>query len=290
MKRRDLLKATVLGLSALALKPALSSSTKVEHVADVLAALERRHGGRLGVAILDTGTGRQWGHRAEERFLMCSTFKLLAVAAVLARVDRGTEHLDRRIVFDESVLLAYAPVTREHAGKPGMTLASLCEAAITLSDNTAANLLLSSVGGPGAVTSYVRELGDSITRLDRIEPDLNVGSPGDVRDTTTPHAMVLTMHKLLIGSVLSSDSRSRLLGWLRGCSTGAEKLRAGLPAEWQVGDKTGSGSHGETNDVAIIWPPGRKPLLVTSYLAASNGDASQRSAVLAAVGILSATL
>ena len=290
MKRRDLLKASLLGLSALALEPAFAAATKVDHAADVLEALERRHGGRLGVAILDTGSGRQWGHRADERFLMCSTFKLLAVAAVLARVDRGTEHLDRRIVFDESALLAYAPVTRKHAGQPGMTIAALCEAAITVSDNTAANLLLSSVGGPGAVTSYVRGLGDSITRLDRIEPELNIGSPGDVRDTTTPHAMVSTMQKLLMGSVLSAESRSQLLGWLRACSTGAEKLRAGLPADWQAGDKTGSGSHGETNDVAIIWPPQRKPLLVTSYLAASTGNASQRNAVLAAVGRLAATL
>lgn len=289
MKRRDLLKGGLLGLSALSLWPAQGLCARQADPDKALAALERRHGGRLGVSILDTGTGAQWGHRADERFLMCSTFKLLAVAAVLARVDRGAEHLDRRIVFDSSVLLAYAPVTSHHAGAPGMTIAALCEAAITLSDNTAANLLLASLGGPGGVTHFVRGLGDSITRLDRIEPELNIASPGDVRDTTTPKAMVATMQALLVDDALSDESRSRLLGWLRACRTGTEKLRAGLPSSWKAGDKTGSGSQGETNDVAIIWPPHRKPLLVTAYYAGSTSDASQRNALLAAVGRIAAT-
>lgn len=290
MKRRELLKGGLVGLSAMLLTPAFALSAKQNDANEALAALERRHGGRLGVSILDTATGRQWGHRADERFLMCSTFKLLAAAAVLARVDQGSEQLDRRIVFGRDVLLDYAPVTSTHTGEPGMTVAALCEAAVTLSDNTAANLLLSSMGGPQALTRYARQLGDSITRLDRIEPELNRGGPGDIRDTTTPHAMASTMRKLLVGSALSVDSRSRLLGWLRACQTGAEKLRAGLPSDWQAGDKTGSGSQGETNDVAILWPPGRKPLLVTSYYAESKGDASQRNAVLAAVGKIAATL
>lgn len=290
MKRRDLLKGSLLGFSALALAPAFAFAARDTEPGAALAALERSHGGRLGVRILDTATGRQLGHRADERFLMCSTFKLLAVAAVLARVDRGEERLDRRIVFGNSVLLEYAPVTRQHPGLPGMTMDALCEAAMTLSDNTAANLLLTSLGGPTGVTGYLRGLGDSITRLDRTEPDLNIGSPGDTRDTTTPAAMVATMHALLLGNALSAASRSRLLGWMRACRTGAEKLRAGLPADWQVGDKTGSGSHGETNDVAIIWPPHRKPLLVTAYYAGSTGNASERNAVLAAVGRIAATL
>lgn len=290
MKRRDLLKGGLVGFSTMLLAPVFAVSAKESGANEALAALERRHGGRLGVSILDTATGRQWGHRADERFLMCSTFKLLAAAAVLARVDQGVEQLDRRIVVDRDVLLEYAPVTSKHTGQPGMTVASLCEAAITLSDNTAANLLLSSMGGPEAVTRLARKLGDSMTRLDRMEPELNRGGPGDTRDTTTPTAMAATMRKLLVGNALSIESRSRLLGWLRACQTGAEKLRAGLPSDWQVGDKTGSGSQGETNDVAILWPPGRKPLLVTSYYAGSKADASQRNAVLAAVGTIAATL
>ena len=183
MNRRDLLKGVVTGVAALALAPAFGfgiGATEDGTPADALAALERKYGGRLGVAILDTETGRRAAYRGEERFLMCSTFKWLAVAAVLARVDAGHEQLDRRLVFDDSVLLEYAPVTRRHVGAPGMTIAALCEAAITLSDNTAANLLLSSMGGPSAVTAFARSVGDSVTRLDRSEPELNVGSRDDV--------------------------------------------------------------------------------------------------------------
>jgi len=212
------------------------------------------------------------------------------VGAVLARVDRGMEQLDRRIVFGKDVVLVYAPVTSHRVGAPGMTLAELCEAAITLSDNTAANLLLASLGGPAAVTAYVRSLGDQVTRLDRIEPDLNDASPGDMRDTTTPDAMLATMHTLLLGNALSDASREQLIEWLRATTTGAKQLREGMPVSWRVGDKTGSGAHRETNDVAIAWPPQRKPLLVTAYYAESTADADARHAVLAEVGRIAASI
>ncbi len=290
MNRRDLLKTALMGASMLALRPALARTVEADDEIARLTALERRHGGRLGVAILDTGGGRRIAHRGDQRFLMCSTFKLLAVAAVLARVDRGAEHLDRRIVFGQDALLAYAPVTRRHIGAPGMRVDELCQAAITLSDNTAANLLLASLGGPVGLTAFARRLGDPVTRLDRIEPDLNVGSPGDIRDTTTPNAMLDTMHRLLLGRVLSPASRTQLLVWLRGCITGSAQLRAGVPAGWTGGDKTGSGAHGETNDVAILWPPQREPLLVTAYYAGSHADADRRRAVLAEVGRIAASI
>ena len=279
-----------MGAAALILRPTLSLAADIDSASARLAALERRSGGRLGVAILDTGKGRRIAHRADERFLMCSTFKLLAVGAVLARVDRGMEQLDRRIVFGKDVVLAYAPVTSHRVGAPGMTLAELCEAAITLSDNTAANLLLTSLGGPAAVTAYVRSLGDQVTRLDRIEPDLNDASPGDMRDTTTPDAMLATMHTLLLGNALSDASREQLIEWLRATTTGAKQLREGMPVSWRVGDKTGSGAHRETNDVAIAWPPQRKPLLVTAYYAESTADADARHAVLAEVGRIAASI
>lgn len=290
MNRRDLLKTSLLGVSMLALGPAFALATEADDAVKRLAELERRHGGRLGVAMLDTGSGRRIAHRGDERFLMCSTFKLLAVAAVLARVDRGAERLDRRIVFGKHAVLDYAPVTRQHVGTPGMRVDELCHAAITLSDNTAANLLLASLGGPAAVTAFVRDLGDPLTRLDRIEPDLNLGSPGDLRDTTTPNAMLDTMRRLLLDRVLSSASRAQLLAWLRGCTTGSAQLRAGVPAGWTGGDKTGSGAHGETNDVAILWPPQREPLLVTAYYAGSRADAGARHAVLAEVGRIAASI
>lgn len=290
MHRRTFLAHALAGTWVLAIGSGPARAGGRSDAAVRLAALERRHGGRLGVAMLDTGSGRRVIHRGDERFLLCSTFKALLVAAVLARVDRGEERLDRRVVFGPGAVLSYAPVTSRHAGGPGMRVDALCEAAITVSDNTAANLLLASLGGPAAVTRFVRGLGDPVTRLDRIEPALNLGSPGDRRDTTTPNAMLDTLRTLLLGNALEQSSRQRLAGWMRACSTGAAQLRAGIPAGWVVGDKTGSGRHGETNDVAVVWPPHRKPLLVTAYYADSPADLDTRKAVLAEVGNISAGL
>lgn len=280
----------MLGAAALVLPAGFARENERADAHERLGHLERKHGGRLGVAILDIASGLQVTHRGDERFLMCSTYKLLAVAAVLARVDRGKERLDRRILIAPSALLEYAPVTRQHVGTPGMRVEALCQAAITVSDNTAANLLLASLGGPAAVTAFVRGLGDHATRLDRIEPELNVGSPGDVRDTTTPHAMLATMQKVLLGDVLAVSSRQQLIAWLRACRTGEDQLRAGLPHGWVTGDKTGSGSQGEANDVAVIWPPGRKPLLVAAYYADSAASIAERKQVLAGVGRIAASM
>jgi beta-lactamase class A len=290
MKRRDFIKGSLLGALLPASLVQAASTGPLKDPASRLAALEQRHGGRLGVAILDTGNGRRAAYRGDERFLMCSTFKVLAVAAVLARVDRGDERLARRIVFGRDALLSYAPVTRLHTGAPGMRVEELCAAALTVSDNTAANLLLAALGGPPAVTAFVRGLGDRVTRLDRTEPELNVTHPGDLRDTTTPDAAVGTLRQLLLGEALSPASRTRLLAWMRGCLTGTDKLRAGLPDGWSAGDKTGSGAQGESNDVAILFPPARPPLLVTAYYAAPAADARLRSAVLAEVGRIAASV
>lgn len=289
MNRRELLKGFVVGGAAIALQRKAFASTKPapDGVAAQLAMLERKHGGRLGVAMLDTGSGKGAGHRADERFLMCSTFKLLLAAAVLKRVDEGRERLDRRIVFGKDVVLDWAPVTGKHVGRPGMTVAELCEAAITLSDNTAANLLITRIGGPGVVTAFARSLGDPHTVLDRMEPELNP------RDTTTPNAMLGDMQKLLLGDVLSQASRGQLTHWLLNCRTGLQSLRAGLPNGWRVGDKTGQwdgNGTGTNNDVAIVWPPGRKPLLVAAYYMTDTTDVAARKAVLAEVGRIAASL
>jgi len=252
-----------------------------------LAMLERRHGGRLGVAILDTGSGRREGYRNGERFLMCSTFKLLLASAVLQRVDAGKEKLDRRIVFGKDVLLDYAPISKQHVGPPGMTVSELCAAAITLSDNTAANLLLKEIGGPQAFTAYARSLGDQFTLLDRYEPALNP------YDMTTPDAMLADMQQVLLGDRLSRSSRALLMRWLVACQTGLQSLRAGMPKDWRVGDKTGQwdgNGSGANNDIAIIWPPNRKPLLVTAYYMNHTTDPSTRKAVLAEVGRIVASM
>lgn len=247
------------------------------------ARIERESGGRLGVAVLDTGSGARAGHRADERFPMCSTFKLLAVAAVLARVDAGHEKLDRRIRIAEAALVDYSPLTTPHAGSD-MTMEAICEAAMVVSDNTAANLILDSLGGPAGLTAWLRTLGDPVTRLDRTEPTLNEAMPGDPRDTTTPAAMAATIRKLVLGEALSKASREKLTGWLVGNRTGDTRLRAGLPKDFRVGDKTGSGGRGSTNDVAVIWPPGRASVIVAAYLTETEAPPDQRDAALAAVG------
>jgi beta-lactamase class A len=256
-----------------------------------IAALDAEKGGRLGVASLDSSSGRRITHRSEERFAMCSTFKFLAVALVLSRVDRKEERLDRPINFTAQDLVEYSPATAGRAGGAGMTILELCEAAMTLSDNTAGNLLLSSFGGPGALTAYARSLGDRITRLDRTETALNEAIPGDPRDTTTPAAMLENMRRIFSGDALTAASRERLIGWMAANRTGGARLRAGFPVAWRVGDKTGSGGHGATNDIAVAWPPGRAAILVAAYFAESQATAGERNRVLAEVGkILSESL
>jgi beta-lactamase class A len=283
MDRRNLLKGALIGASALLLRPATLLAADARDVNAALAEVERRHGGRLGVAILDTGNGQRAGHRADERFLMCSTFKMLLAATILARVDRGQERLDRRVIFGKDAVLAYAPVSRLHVGPPGMTLAQLCQAAVSLSDNTAANVLLAHLGGPSVVTAYARQLGDTLTRLDRVEPELNRPSADGLLDTTTPNAMLADLDKLTLGSALSEASRRQLIDWLCQTTTGKNLLRAGMPSDWRVGEKTGNGVT-QRNDVAIVWPPQRKPLLIAAYYANEQADDDQRAAALADVG------
>ena len=253
------------------------------------AALERSSGGRIGVAALDTGSGRRMAWRADERFPMCSTFKVLAVGAVLKRVDAGEEDLARRVAYGKADLVAYSPSTQPHVGD-GMTLSALCDAAITLSDNTAANLILRAIGGPPGVTAFARTLGDRATRLDRTEPTLNEATPGDPRDTTTPGAMLADLRALLLGPTLSPPSRNRMIGWMLACKTGEGRLQAGLPTGWRIAQKTGSGG-GSANDIGMLWPPGRAPIVVAAYTTDSTAPLTERNAVLAEIGrIVSARL
>lgn len=248
-----------------------------------IAEIESRIGARLGVAMRDTASGAQIGYRADERFPITSTFKFLAAAAVLARVDAGVESLDRRVRFARADLVTYSPATEKHAGGEGMTIAEICDAAITLSDNTAGNLLLAAIGGPDGLTRYARVLGDGVTRLDRIETDLNEASPGDVRDTTSPGAMLGNLGRLLLGDALSAASRSRLTNWMIANKTGDTRLRAGVPNGWRLGDKTGAGGHGTNNDIAILWPPGGQPVLIAAYLTECARSVEERDAALADV-------
>jgi beta-lactamase class A len=236
------------------------------------------------VAFLDPSSQAQAGHHADDRFPMCSTFKLLACAAVLKRVDDGAEHLDRHIAIQAADIVPESTFIKENAAGTTMTLAALCEAAMTYSDNTAANLIIASLGSPQAVTAYARSIGDTMTRLDRNEPALNEAVPGDLRDTTTPLAMVKNMQTLLLGDALSAAAKKQLTEWLLANKTGGARLRAGLPVGWKVGDKSGTGEHGSTNDIGIVWPPNRGPVLVAGYLTETAAPADTRNAAIAAVG------
>jgi beta-lactamase class A len=249
-----------------------------------LAEIEAREGGRLGVFIRDTGAGATIGRHADEPFPMCSTFKLLAAAAALKRVDQGAERLDRKIAYGPGDLLDYAPIAKAHVAEGAMTVADFCAAAIDWSDNTAANLVLQTIGGPAGFTAFARSLGDEVTRLDRNEPTLNEATPGDPRDTTSPRAMATSMQKVLVGDALSDGSRSQLQAWLINDKVGDKRLRAGLPPSWRIGDKTGTGERGSTNAIAIIWPPGRAPLIATVYYTESSAPMDARNAVHKEIG------
>jgi beta-lactamase class A len=248
-----------------------------------IAAIQARIGGRIGVTALDTGNSRRLDYRQDERFPMCSTFKFLAAAAVLKRVDEKQEKLERFVPYGAKEILEYAPVTKEHLKDGGMTLDALCVAAIEQSDNTAGNLLLNAIGGPVGLTNFVRTFGDRVTRLDRIEPELNSAIPGDERDTTTPAAICSDMRRLLLGDALSETSRRQLEDWLQRNETGGPMIRAGVPKNWIIGDKTGRGSNGATNDIAIMRPPGRAPILLAIYSVGLTATPNDRAAAIAEV-------
>jgi beta-lactamase class A len=284
-RRFTLLMGSLVVGGGMATRPAAGVTGALQ---EKLVELETRLGARLGAVILDTTTGREWRHRPDERFPMCSTFKLLACAAVLARVDAGEESLDRRIRFQPADLVSYSPVTETRAGGDGMMLAEICTAAMTRSDNTAGNLILASLGGPGGVTAFARSLDDRVTRLDRWETELNEATPGDPRDTTTPAAMAGNLRRLVTGEALSTTSRAQLTEWLVGCKTGANRLRGGLPASWKIGDKTGNNGKDASGDIAVAWPkPDTKPnapILIAAYTQGGTPSAAQIETAFARIG------
>ncbi len=237
-------------------------------------ALQAQIGGQIGVFALHTGSRAQFAFQAEQRFAMCSTFKLLLAAAVLAKVDSGRLDLNQRVRFGPRDMVAHAPVTGELllAGSvsASLSVAELCAAMLVVSDNPAANLLLPLVGGPAGLTRFLRELGDTVTRLDRIEPALNSNLPDDPRDTSTAAAYVGLMERLLCSDYFSGELRQQLLVWMNASETGLQRLRAGAPQDWPAGDKTGSGANGAVNDVAIFFPPKQAPILMAVFMSGSS--------------------
>jgi beta-lactamase class A len=291
----DLTRRAILTAAAGLAIPAAFARERQADASTALQTLESRAGGRLGVCILDADTGREIGHRLDERFAMCSTFKLPLAAVILHEADSGRLRLSDAIRFSQKDMVSFAPVTSLHLAKGEMTVAALAEAAQVTSDNVAANLLLKRLGGPAAFTRILRSVGDEKTQLDRFEPTLNLVLPGEANDTTTPRAMANTMTRFLAGDLLKPSSRDLLTTWMIATKTGAKRIRAGLPKTWRAGDKTGTAladaMTDKINDVAIAWPPGQPPLVVTAYFDNDTRSADVRAedeAVLADVGRIAA--
>jgi beta-lactamase class A len=270
LDRRSLLAS----LCWMAAAPVLAAEAPPE-----LESYERESGGKIGVYAENLTTGAKLSWRADERFVMCSTFKASLAACVLARVDRGEEKLTAMIPYGKADLLEYAPVAKQN-----LAAGAMCKAIVELSDNTFANLLLARIGGPAALTAFWRSLGDSTSRLDHIEPELNRSPPGDPHDTTTPAAMAGNLKRLVTGEALSPASRAQLTEWMVGCKTGANRLRGGLPAAWTIGDKTGNNGKDASGDIAVAWPKPDAPILIATYTQGGTPNAAQLEAVFARVG------
>ncbi len=248
---------------------------------EAIAAIEQRAGGRLGVFVLDTGSGRTLAHRADERFLLCSTFKGVLAAMVLSHVDAGRESFANLVTYGRKDLVGHSPMTRAHVAGGRLDVGTLCASIVLFSDNGAANLLMARMGGPVALTVYVRGLGDVTTRFDRYELDAGVRS--GALDTTTPRAITTTAGTILLGQALREASRARLEGWMAAARTGLPRLRAAFPRDWMAADKTGTGD-GECNDYAIVRRAGRAPLLMAAYHDAPGTDLAPQERVLREVG------
>jgi beta-lactamase class A len=290
--RRDLLLAiaTLVPIAGCARQTSISrpASTPVVARPDIakrFAELEQKYEARLGVYVPATGTTAEITYRAEERFAFCSTFKAPLVAAVLHQ--NPLTHLDKVITYTGDDIRSISPVTKQHV-QEGMTIKQLCDAAIRYSDGTAANLLLADVGGPAGFTGYLRSLGDTVSRLDQEEPELNRDPAGDERDTTTPHAISLVYQQLVLGDALSTEKRTMLTDWMARSTTGAKRIRAGFPADWKVVDKTGTGDYGRANDVAVVWSPSGSAYVVAIMTDRVGGgyDAEPSDALIAAAATL----
>lgn len=240
--------------------------------------LESKFGARLGVYAIDTGTNRTVAYRPDERFAYASTYKALAAGALLQQ--NSMEKLDEVITYSSHDLVTYSPITEKHVDT-GMTLRELCDAAIRYSDNTAGNLLLQKLGGPDGFETALTKIGDHITKADRFETELNAATPGDTRDTSTPRALATTLQAFTVTDVLPADKRRILTNWLRGNTTGDKLIRAGVPQGWEVGDKSGAGSYGTRNDIAIVWPPNRAPIVIAVLSSRDTQNAKYNDELIA---------
>jgi beta-lactamase class A len=272
----------------LVLAAATSAPINAANAQRTLKAIHKRIGGRLGVHVLDSQSGRRIGYNDGQRYAMASTFKLSLAAALLWQVSRGAFPLTHRLPVSHEDVVSHSPVVEAAlaSGTSDMSIQELCAAAVVHSDNTAANILLKGIGGPQAFTQFMRTIGDEVTRLDRFETMLNSNLPGDERDTTTPKAMVDSMLKIFTQDVLTVPSRAMLIDWIGQSKTGLDRVRAGLPKDWQSGDKTGTSQNGAVNDLVLTYPPGRRPILIAVYMSESKLDTRTLIAAHAEIGKL----
>jgi len=272
----------------LVLAAATSAPINAASAQRTLKAIHKRIGGRLGVHVLDSQSGRRIGYNDGQRYAMASTFKLSLAAALLWQVSRGAFPLAHKLPVSREDVVSHSPVVEAAlaSGTSDMSIQELCAAAVVHSDNTAANILLKGIGGPQAFTQFMRTIGDEVTRLDRFETMLNSNLPGDERDTTTPRAMVDSMLKIFTQDVLTVPSRAMLIDWIGQSKTGLDRVRAGLPKSWQSGDKTGTSQNGAVNDLVLTYPPGRRPILIAVYMSESKLDTSTLKAAHAEIGKL----
>lgn len=283
VRRRSLLIAALATPMANLALPAYGANARFTQQVAALKKIESASAGRLGVSALDVASGLRLQYRADERFPFCSTFKVIVAAAILQKSTSATALLHKRIRYDQQELdkSGYAPITQQHL-QTGMTVAELCAATLQYSDNAAVNLLMRELGGLAAINAYARSIGDQTFRLDRWEPELNSAVPGDERDTSTPAAMEVSLKQLTIGNALATAQRQQLVDWLKGNTTGTKRMLAGVPQGWTVGDKTGTGSYGSTNDIGLLWPAKGTPIVAAIYFTQYEKNATARDDVIAA--------
>lgn len=284
VKRFKLVTGPITGLLlATCILTQASPATTTDTLIDTVKSVEARLKGRVGIAVYDTQTGNRWSYRPDQRFPMASTFKAFACGAILANVDAGSETLERKVAIVGDDLVTYSPVTEKRVGGT-MTIADLCEAAVTMSDNTAANHILAGLKGPKGFTAFMRSIGDRTTRLDRWETDLNEARPGDERDTTSPRAAMQSLRELAFGDVLTDSSRQQLTEWMLNDKVADALIRSVLPKDWRIADKTGGGGNGTRGILAILWPPQKKPTIAAIYITGTKADWATRNAAIAEIG------
>lgn len=259
-----------------------ANALEVGTLSKAVQAEEARLGARIGMAVFDAKDRTRWAHRGDERFPLNSTHKSFSCAALLKQVDRRVLALENVISIERASLVTYSPVMEKTGGQ--VTLREACAASVSWSDNTAANIVTDAIGGPQAFTVFMRDIGDPHTRLDRKEPEMNEATPNDLRDTTTPNAIVESLRRIILGDVLREDSRALLTDWMINDKVADALLRATLPRTWSIADKSGAGGHGSRSIVAVIWPKDRDPVVVGIYITQTSAPMADSNAAIARLG------